>query len=87
MRRHTAVLDEKGDAAMTEPGGALPELTRPLLEGPERRRSGARSPATRVRRLVTILERRQKSHPLLVGDVGVGKRAIRARFGEADRQR
>ena len=29
-----------------------------------------------VRRLVQILERRQKNHPLLVGDSGVGKNAI-----------
>jgi len=75
LRRHTAVLDEKGDAAGSEPSGAQPELTRPLLDGPN-----AADPViargSEVRRLVTILERRQKSHPLLVGDVGVGKRAI-----------
>jgi ATP-dependent Clp protease ATP-binding subunit ClpB len=29
-----------------------------------------------LRRLVTILERREKHHPLLVGEAGVGKRAI-----------
>jgi ATP-dependent Clp protease ATP-binding subunit ClpC len=29
-----------------------------------------------LRRLVTILERREKSHPLLVGEPGVGKRAV-----------
>jgi len=29
-----------------------------------------------LRRLVTILERRDKNHPLLVGEPGVGKRAI-----------
>jgi ATP-dependent Clp protease ATP-binding subunit ClpB len=75
LRRHTAVLDEKGDAASSEPSGTAPELTRALLDGPN-----AADPVlargNEVRRLVTILERRQKSHPLLVGDVGVGKRAI-----------
>lgn len=29
-----------------------------------------------LRRLITILERRHKSHPLLVGEPGVGKRAV-----------
>jgi ATP-dependent Clp protease ATP-binding subunit ClpB len=75
LRRHVALLDEKADAAPAEIPGSAPELTRPLLDGPH-----ALDPviarASEVRRLVTILERRQKSHPLLVGDVGVGKRAI-----------
>ena len=31
---------------------------------------------TEVRRLLQILERRQKNHPLLVGEPGVGKTAI-----------
>ncbi len=31
---------------------------------------------TELRRLLTILERRQKSHPLLVGEPGVGKGAV-----------
>ncbi len=29
-----------------------------------------------IRRLLTILERRQKCHPLLIGEAGVGKRAV-----------
>ena len=75
LRRHVAVLDEAADVVAAEPGAAPPELTRSLLDGPH-----AADPViargAEVRRLVTILERRQKSHPLLVGDVGVGKRAI-----------
>ncbi|HEX3594345.1 MAG TPA: AAA family ATPase, partial [Polyangiaceae bacterium] len=35
-----------------------------------------------LRRLVTILERREKSHPLLVGEPGVGKRAIVRAFAK-----
>jgi ATP-dependent Clp protease ATP-binding subunit ClpB len=73
LRRHASLLDDKVDA------GAAPlptvELTRSLLEGPH-----AQDPvigrADEVRRLVTILERRDKNHPLLVGESGVGKRAI-----------
>ena len=75
LRRHVALLDEKADAAPADAPGAAPELTRALLDAPH-----ATDPVIarggEVRRLVTILERRQKSHPLLVGDVGVGKRAI-----------
>ncbi|MBX3125829.1 MAG: AAA family ATPase [Polyangiaceae bacterium] len=35
-----------------------------------------------VRRLLTILERRQKSHPLLVGEPGVGKGAVIAALAQ-----
>jgi ATP-dependent Clp protease ATP-binding subunit ClpB len=75
LRRHVALLDERADVLPQDTPSATPELTRPLLDGPY-----AADPviarANEVRRLVTILERRQKNHPLLVGDVGVGKRAI-----------
>jgi ATP-dependent Clp protease ATP-binding subunit ClpB len=75
LRRHVAGLDENADAVGVEPGGAAPELTRSLLDGP-RAGDPVIARGGEVRRLVTILERRQKNHPLLVGDVGVGKRAI-----------
>jgi ATP-dependent Clp protease ATP-binding subunit ClpB len=75
LRRHVALLDEKSDVPAVENGGAASELTRPLLSGP-RAGDPVIARATEVRRLVTILERRQKHHPLLVGEVGVGKRAI-----------
>ena len=75
LRRHVALLDEKADAATTEPAGATSGLTRALLDGP-RASDPVIARGGEVRRLVTILERRQKNHPLLVGDVGVGKRAI-----------
>jgi ATP-dependent Clp protease ATP-binding subunit ClpB len=75
LRRHVALLDEKADAVPSDGAGNAPELTRPLLSGPHAL-DPVISRASEVRRLVTILERRQKSHPLLVGDVGVGKRAI-----------
>lgn len=74
LRRHAALLDERADSADAAAGPA-PELTRPVLDG-----AHAQDPviarAGEVRRLITILERRQKNHPLLVGEAGVGKRAI-----------
>ncbi|HKY34329.1 MAG TPA: AAA family ATPase [Polyangiaceae bacterium] len=75
LRRHVGLIDEKADAGPAEAAGSALELTRALLDSPH-----AQDPviarAGEVRRLVTILERRQKNHPLLVGEVGVGKRAI-----------
>src|SRR5689334_13095969 len=67
LRRHVALLDEKADVPAAESGGAASELTRPLLSGP-RAGDPVIARATEVRRLVTILERRQKHHPLLVGE-------------------
>lgn len=56
---------------------SLGEYTRDLVE---EARAGAIDPVigrdAEVRRLLTILERRQKSHPLLVGEPGVGKGAV-----------
>ena len=75
LRRHAAVLDEKSDGTPQEAAGPAPELTRLLLDGP-RAQDPVIARGNEVRRLVTILERRQKHHPLLVGEVGVGKRAI-----------
>jgi ATP-dependent Clp protease ATP-binding subunit ClpB len=75
LRRHVALLDEKADVPAGDGTVATPELTRPLLSGP-RAQDPVIARATEVRRLVTILERREKNHPLLVGEVGVGKRAI-----------
>jgi len=75
LRRHVGLLDDRSDGSVTEPGSGAAELTRSLLEGP-RASDPVIARGSEVRRLVTILERRQKSHPLLVGEVGVGKRAI-----------
>jgi ATP-dependent Clp protease ATP-binding subunit ClpB len=73
LRHHVGLLDEKADAATAD--ATAPELTRPVLDGP-RAADPVIARGNEVRRLVTILERRQKNHPLLVGEVGVGKRAI-----------
>ncbi|MDF3070983.1 MAG: ATPase with chaperone, two ATP-binding domain [Polyangiaceae bacterium] len=74
LRHHVGLLDEKADTAAAD-AGAPTDLTRPVLDSP-RAGDPVIARGNEVRRLVTILERRQKNHPLLVGEVGVGKRAI-----------
>jgi ATP-dependent Clp protease ATP-binding subunit ClpB len=58
-------------------GDVLSRFTHDLVE---RARKGGFDPVigrdVEVRRLLQILERRQKNHPLLVGEAGVGKTAI-----------
>jgi ATP-dependent Clp protease ATP-binding subunit ClpB len=58
-------------------GDVLSRFTHDLVD---RARRGGFDPVigrdVEVRRLVQILERRQKNHPLLVGEAGVGKTAI-----------
>lgn len=58
-------------------GDVLSRFTHDLVE---RARRGGFDPVigrdVEVRRLIQILERRQKSHPLLVGEAGAGKTAI-----------
>jgi ATP-dependent Clp protease ATP-binding subunit ClpB len=59
------------------PGDVLARFTHDLVE---RARRGGFDPVigrdVEVRRLLQILERRQKNHPLIVGEAGVGKTAI-----------
>jgi ATP-dependent Clp protease ATP-binding subunit ClpB len=63
--------------AGSPPGDVLARFTHDLVE---RARKGGFDPVIgrdlEVRRLLQILERRQKNHPLLVGEAGVGKAAI-----------
>jgi ATP-dependent Clp protease ATP-binding subunit ClpB len=72
LRPHMAALRSLPEAARSS--SASPgSFTRPLL-------GDADEPVllrvAEVRRLLTILERSQKSHPLLVGEAGVGKGAV-----------
>jgi ATP-dependent Clp protease ATP-binding subunit ClpB len=64
-------------AAAPAAGDIIARFTRNLVE---RARGEGFDPVigrdVEVRRLLQILERRQKNHPLLVGDAGVGKAAI-----------
>ncbi|WP_394825173.1 ATP-dependent Clp protease ATP-binding subunit [Pendulispora albinea] len=84
FRPHMAALrsvprDVPGTAAASSGNGAegAGRFTQDLVE---RARQGGFDPVigrdVEVRRLLQILERRHKNHPLLVGDPGVGKTAI-----------
>jgi ATP-dependent Clp protease ATP-binding subunit ClpB len=82
FRPHMAALrsvprDAGAGAGSANAGDALARFTHNLVE---RARSGGFDPVigrdVEVRRLLQILERRGKNHPLLVGEAGVGKSAI-----------
>lgn len=80
LRPHLGVLRAAPQVPARSRGGEHPILglyTSPLVE---RARAGQFGPVigrdTELRRLLTILERREKHHPLLVGDTGVGKATI-----------
>src|SRR5450432_1655686 len=84
LRPHMAALksvprDAPGQA-MASAAGAGDVLGRFTHDFVERARRGGFDPVigrdVEVRRLLQILERRQKNHPLLVGEAGVGKTAI-----------
>jgi ATP-dependent Clp protease ATP-binding subunit ClpB len=72
LRQHMAALrsvSAVARAAVPPPGA----FARALLGDPE---EPVLLRVAEVRRLLTILERSQKSHPLLVGEAGVGKGAV-----------
>src|ERR1700722_8794592 len=82
LRPHMAALKSvprelPAPASTAASGDVLSRFTHDLVE---RARRGGFDPVigrdVEVRRLVQILERRQKNHPLLVGEAGVGKTAI-----------
>ena len=82
FRPHMAALksvprDVAPPAASGSGGDVLSRFTHDFVE---RARRGGFDPVigrdVEVRRLLQILERRQKNHPLLVGEPGVGKTAI-----------
>ena len=81
FRPHMAALKsvprEASPASATGGGDALARFTHDLVAGARR---GDFDPVigrdAEVRRLLQVLERRQKNHPLLVGEAGIGKTAI-----------
>ncbi|HYP77853.1 MAG TPA: AAA family ATPase [Polyangiaceae bacterium] len=72
LRQHMAALRSLPQAARSI-DSAPGSFTRPLLADPN---EPVLLRVAEVRRLLTILERSQKSHPLLVGEAGVGKSAV-----------
>ncbi len=72
---HSVPREVQGDGGNT--GDPAARYTKDLVD---RARKGGFDPVIgrdlEVRRLLQILERRQKNHPLLVGDPGVGKQSI-----------
>src|SRR5580700_1006985 len=82
LRPHMAALKSvpREVPAPAAPAGGGDVLTRFTHDFVERARRGGFDPVigrdVEVRRLLQILERRQKNHPLLVGEAGVGKTAI-----------
>jgi ATP-dependent Clp protease ATP-binding subunit ClpB len=82
LRPHMAALKSvprelPAPASTAASGDVLSRFTHDFVE---RARRGGFDPVigrdVEVRRLLQILERRQKNHPLLVGEAGVGKTAI-----------
>jgi ATP-dependent Clp protease ATP-binding subunit ClpB len=82
LRPHMAALKSvpREVAAATAAGGSGDVLTRFTHDLVDRARKNGFDPVigrdVEVRRLLQILERRQKNHALLVGEAGVGKTAI-----------
>ena len=72
LRQHMAALRSLPQVARTL-AAAPGAFARPLLGDPQ---EPVLQRVAEVRRLLTILERSQKSHPLLVGEAGVGKGAV-----------
>jgi ATP-dependent Clp protease ATP-binding subunit ClpB len=81
LRPHMAALKSvPRDVPAASSAGGGDVLSRFTHDFVERARRGGFDPVigrdVEVRRLLQILERRQKNHPLLVGEAGVGKTAI-----------
>jgi ATP-dependent Clp protease ATP-binding subunit ClpB len=83
FRPHMAALNSVPRdvaAAASAPGGGSDALARYVHDLTAKARESGFDPVigrdTEVRRLLQVIERRQKNHPLIVGDPGVGKSAI-----------
>jgi len=90
LEPHYGVLRRAKSAAGSNFAGG--DVTTPLIDWVERARKGESEPTVgrdaELRRMLTVLERRTKCHPLLVGELGVGKasivRALARRIADGD---
>jgi len=80
LRPHMAALRSVPRDAPSSAGGGTDAVARFTHDLVERARRAGFDPVigrdVEVRRLLQILERRHKNHPLLVGEAGIGKEAI-----------
>lgn len=80
FRAHMAGLKAGNERGFTSSSASSGDASRFVVDVTALAKSNAFDPVigrdTEVRRLLQILERRQKNHPLLVGEPGVGKTAI-----------
>jgi len=76
LRQHLSALRTVSLANREVPLKADDAYARPLLVAGGNGDEPVLLRVAEVRRLLTILERSQKNHPLLVGEPGVGKRAV-----------
>ena len=79
LRDHLSVLQSGrwANTATARSGAAVAgQFTRDLLDRARNDEDPVVGRESEIRRLLTILERRNKSHPILIGEPGVGKAAI-----------
>jgi ATP-dependent Clp protease ATP-binding subunit ClpB len=80
LRAHMSALSSSTKDGPTATAGSSDVLARFTRDMVDRARKGGFDPVVgrdvEVRRLLQILERRHKNHPLLIGDAGTGKTAI-----------
>jgi ATP-dependent Clp protease ATP-binding subunit ClpC len=81
LRRELGVLGLRRGPSIEAKGSAAPlangdEMTRDLVEHAKQSGEVVVGRVAEVNRLLAVLERRTKSHPLLVGEPGVGKHAV-----------
>ncbi|HYO95021.1 MAG TPA: AAA family ATPase, partial [Polyangiaceae bacterium] len=76
LRAHLSGFGALSSGAPLATGDSSTDALRSLLDASELNASPVIGRGAELRRVLSILERRSKCHPLLVGEPGVGKRSI-----------